>query len=58
MHYVGFEGSLMWKQAGKGELKSVDITQTVILQHFYSVETALCMYFTVLKNVTIWKEQK
>ena len=33
MHFMRFEGSMMWKQAGKSELKNEDISQTVQLQN-------------------------
>ena len=42
------------KKAAKSEPENVDITQTVKLQmDFFGAETTLCIYYTVLENVTI-----
>lgn len=60
MHFVRFEGSMMRKQAVKCELKNVDITQTFNfkLVHLFGTETTLCVYFTILENVTFKKNKK
>ena len=47
--FVCFEGSIMWKQAAKSELKNVDSTQTFELQNWFFFGAD----FTILENVTI-----
>ena len=56
-HVVRFEGSVISKLAARSELKNVDITQPLDFKvGFFSAKTTyICMYFTVLENVTISK---
>ena len=50
MHFVRFEGSMMWKQAAESKLKNVDITQTFKLQNGFFLAQRLVY---VLEDVTI-----
>ena len=44
MHFVRLEGSMMSKQAAKGKLKNVDITQTVKVQNGFFLAQRLIKY--------------